>query len=142
MTIMWCVYWNMEYEGQNFLSFWTVFCPFTSPLFNNPKNQNFVKIEKPRGYIIILHRCDLNENHMMYGFWNTECDRQKFLSFWTIFWTFTTLTTQKIKILKKMKQPSGDVITLHMCTVNENGVQQTNFFVILDCFLPFYPLTT
>ena len=31
--------WDMECDGQNFLSFWTVFCPF-SPL-TTPKNQNF-----------------------------------------------------------------------------------------------------
>ena len=139
MTVIWCMIPEIWSATDKIFCHFGLF--FALLPFNNPKNQNFVKIEKPRGDIIILHRCDLNENHMMYGFWNTECDRQKFLSFWTIFWTFTTLTTQKI-LKKILKQPSGDAITLHMCTVNENGVQQTKFYVILDCFLPFYPLTT
>ena len=51
--------------------------------------------EKP-GYIIILHMCTINDNHIMYG----SC----FLSFWTVFCPFTPLTTQKIKILKKWKK--------------------------------------
>ena len=31
---------DMEHDGQNFLSFWTIFCP------NNPANQNFEKVKK------------------------------------------------------------------------------------------------
>ena len=71
-----------------------------------------------------------------------------FLSFWTVFCPFTPLWTQKIKILKKWKKylkilsfykhkwQSYDAWFLRY------GVQRTEFFVILDCFLPFYPLTT
>ena len=40
---------------------------------------------------------------MMYGSLDIKHDRQKFLSFWTIFCPFTPLTTQKIKIKKKWK---------------------------------------
>ena len=36
---------DMESKRQNFLSFWTVFSPFTSTP-NNPKNQNFEKVKK------------------------------------------------------------------------------------------------
>ena len=50
--------------------------------------------------IIILLKCTINDNHMMYGSWVMEWNRQNFLSFWTIFCPFTPLTTQKIKILK------------------------------------------
>ena len=48
-----------------------MFCPFG--LFfallpaNNPKNQNFEKMKKLPGNIIILHRCNINDNHMMHG---------------------------------------------------------------------------
>ena len=71
--------------------------------------------------IIILHMCTINENHMIYGSKDLECDGQKFLSFWTIFCPFTPpLTTQKIKILKKMKKMPGDIIILHKCTINDN----------------------
>ena len=37
--------WNIRHNGQNFLSFWTIFCPFI-PSPNNPKNQNFEKMKK------------------------------------------------------------------------------------------------
>ena len=40
------------------------FLPF-HPL-NNPKNQNFEKMKKTPGHIIILHKCAINDNHMMY----------------------------------------------------------------------------
>ena len=57
---------------------------------NNLENQNFEKMKKEAGYIV-LHMCTINENHMMYGSWVTY------------------------------------------------GVQQTQFVLILDLFLPFYP---
>ena len=50
---------------------------------------------------------------------------------------------------EKLKKIPEDITILHMCTINENhiwflryGVWQTEFFLILDHFLPFYPLTT
>ena len=58
------------------------------------------------------------------------------------------LKTQKNKNFEKMKKITGDIILLHMCTKNHNcmrflgyGVRQTDFFVVLGHFLPFYPLT-
>ena len=94
--------WDMEHDEQNHLSFWTIFLPFYPP--NNPKKQNFEKMKKTTGYIIILHRCTINHNHIMYVSWDMEHDRQNFLSFWTIVCTFTPLTTWKIKILKNWKK--------------------------------------
>ena len=64
-----------------------------------PKNQNFEKMKKMPGYIIILDKCTMNENHdvwfLGYGV------EQNFLSLWTSFCPFTPLTTRTIKILKK-----------------------------------------
>ena len=34
---------------------------------NNPKNKNFEKIKKTPGDIIILCKCSINDNDMMYG---------------------------------------------------------------------------
>ena len=111
---------------------------------------------------------------MMYGFWDMEHNRQNVLSFWTIFCPFTPLWTQKIKILEKWNksletlsfytsvQPKnlkfwktekkpGDIIILHMCTINDYHMMYSswdmkhdrqNFFVILDLFCLFTPLTT
>ena len=97
------------------------FLPFYSP--KNQENQNFEKIKKkikkPAGDIIILHRSAICNNHMMHGSWDTQCNWQNFLPFWTIFCPFTTVTTRKIKILKKRKYP-GDIITLHKSTENHD----------------------
>ena len=104
-------------------------------------------MKKMPGDIIILCRCAINDKHIMYGSWATECDRWNLLSFWTIFCTFIPLTTQKNKILKKWKKAwryyhftqvynkwqSYDVWFLRY------EAWQTEFFVILDQFLPSYP---
>ena len=74
------------------------FLPFQPP--DNLEDENF-KIEKTPADIIILHICTMNDNHMMHDSWDMECNRQNFLSSWTIFCPFTLLGTQKIKILKK-----------------------------------------
>ena len=89
----------MERGKQNSLSFWTVFCPFT-PLTTR-KIKILKKMKKQPGDIIILHTYTINDNNMMHGSWDMEHDRHNFLSFWTVFWPFTPLTTRKIKILKK-----------------------------------------
>ena len=79
------------------------FLPF-HPI-NNPKNKNFKKWKKTTGDIIILLKCTINDNHMMYGSWDIKHNKQNFfLSFWAIFSPLTSLTTQKMKILKKMKK--------------------------------------
>ena len=94
--------WFLKY-GVRQTSFFVIlnhFLPFYPPM--DPENQNFEKMKKtPED--IILQMCTINDNLMMYGSWNVECDRQNFLSFWTIFCTFALLTIQKIKILKNEK---------------------------------------
>ena len=86
---------DIECNRQNFLPFWTVFCSFT--LLTTQK------MNKLPGDIIILHRCNINDNPMMYGSWNFERDGQNFLSFQTIFCLFTPLTAHKFKIWKNEK---------------------------------------
>ena len=86
-------------ETVNFRSFFAVLPPLKTQ-----KNKILKKWKKIAGDIIILHMCTKNHNHMMYGSWDMECNRQNFLSFWTIFCPFTPLWTQKIKILKKWKK--------------------------------------
>ena len=60
---------------------------------NIMENQNFEKMKKTPGDIIILHMCTINDDHMMYVSWDVEHDRQNFLSFWATFCSFTPLTT-------------------------------------------------
>ena len=51
--------------------------------FYPPKNQKstFCKTKKFAGYIIILHMCTKNHNHMMYSSWDAEWDGQHFFHF-------------------------------------------------------------
>ena len=124
------------------------FLPFY-PL-NNLKNQNFDKMKKTPGDTIILHKCTINDKHMIYGSWDMKHDRQNFFSFWTSFCTFTPLTTWKIKILKKWKKTPGDTIISHKFTINDNHIygywdmkrDWQNFlsFWTLSCIIT--PLTT
>ena len=92
--------WNIKRDRHFFLILGH-FLPFYAP--NNPENQNFEKNKRSPGDIIILHKSTINENHMVYGSWDMKCDRQNFLSFWTIFCHFTPLTFQKSKFLKSEK---------------------------------------
>ena len=75
--------------------------PFYPP--KDPENQNFEKMRKTPEHIIILRICTINNDHMMCGSWDMECNGQN-LSFWTIFCPFTPLTTQKNKIFKKWEK--------------------------------------
>ena len=62
-------------------SLWVIFCFFTSPSPKNPKNQNFEKMKKIAGDIIILHMSTKNHNHMRYGSRDTEWGRHNFCHF-------------------------------------------------------------
>ena len=107
MTIIWCIYssWDMEWDGQYFLSFWTVFCH--PPSYQHSKSKFWKNENQTPGYIIILHMCTIN-NHKMYGSRDMEHDQDNFLYF-GLFLPFYSLTTQKIKILKKWKKTPWDI---------------------------------
>ena len=82
MKVIWCMVPEiLSMTGR-------IFCHF-GPFFallapNNTKKQNFEKIKKSPGDVLILHMCTINESHMMYGSWDIECNRQNYLSFWTV----------------------------------------------------------
>ena len=110
------------------------FLPFYPP--KNLSNQNFEKIRKSPGDILILYMYTINKNH------------DNFLSFCVIFCTFTQLSTRKTRILKKWKKLSRYII-LHFTLVFDKwqsydvwflryAVQQTSF-CYFGPFLPFYP---
>ena len=84
--------WNIRCDRRKFLSFWAIFCPF-SPL--TTWKIKIIILKKTLGDIIILHICIINDNHMMYGFSDMECNGLNFLLFWTVFCPFTLLATWK-----------------------------------------------
>ena len=85
--------------------------------------------------VFILHMCTKNHDHM-YASWNNG--------------VWQTLTTQKIKILKKCKTRQ-DIIILHKCTKNNDHMlycfsditrdEFNCYFPIWAMFCPFTPLT-
>ena len=129
------------------MSFWAIFLPFYhSP--NDPEYQNF---EKNKTGLEILsfytYMCTINEEHMIHGSWNIRCDRLKFSTFWAIFCPLSPLTTWKIKILTLKKTP-GDITILQICTINNNHMMYSSWYMELDrhnflsfwtVFLHFYP---
>ena len=116
-----------ETETGNYGS---VFAPLTSNPFETQISE-FWKNEKKTGDIIILHKCIINDNHMMYSFWDMKRDRHIFLPFWAIFCSFTPLTIQKMKILKNGKTP-GDIIILHKCTKNHDYMLYCSWDMVCD----------
>ena len=153
---------DMECNRQNVLSFWNLFCPFTPSLPpNNPENQNFeklkkaleknfkkIKIKKVPGDVIILHMCTKNYDHMLYcsldmAYNGFNC----YFSFWAIFQSFTSLTAQKIKILKKQKKTPLEISSFYnnvpkimiICyTAPQTWCVTDVIIFILSHFLPFY----
>ena len=161
----WDTKWDTEWDRHNFLSFWVIFALL--PLYQ-PEKITILQSDIWQSYDVwflrygewqtqflsfyargyhFLHVCTTNDDHIRYGYWDMKCDRQNLLSFWAIFYPFTLLTTWKIKSKKKKKTP-GDIIILHLCKTNDDHmmydswdmVHDRHFFLILDNFLPFYPL--
>ena len=104
---------------------------------NKPKNQNFEKMKKTPGGIIILHLSTTNDNRIMYGSWDIEFNKQNLFSFWITFCPFT----EKSKFSKKKKAPRYHQLTLvyhkwqsYDVWLLRYKVQQTKFFV--DYILP------
>ena len=110
--------WLLRYGvwQTEFLSFWTIFC--LSPP-KNLKNQNFEKMKKRPGDIIILLKCTENHDHTLYCSWYGMWQMYNcYFSLWAIFFPFTPVTAQKMNISKKWNKKSGDIIILHICTKN------------------------
>ena len=106
------------------------------------------KSKKKPGDIIILHMCTINDNYMMCVFWDMERGGHIFLSFWTIFWPFTSLKSRKIKILKKWKKRLEisslytnvpKIMTKCYTVPVIRCVTDAIIILYLRLFLPFYP---
>ena len=91
--------------------------PFYSP--KNPKNQNFAKIKKTVGDIIILHMSMINENHMRYVPWHVT-DRI-FCNF-GLFFAFKKKTTRFTPC--KVEQPLQCIELQEKEAQKENSTQE------------------
>ena len=111
--------WFLRYKVQR-IEFFVIFLPFDPP--NKPKKQNFEKIKKGSGDIIILHLCTTHDNHMMYGSWDIEHDRQNFFVILGYFLPLYLPNNPENQNFEKMKKTPEDIIILHMSTINQNHV--------------------
>ena len=114
MKIIWCMIPEMWSTTGRILShFGPIFAFYPCPPTNNPENQNFEKMKKTPGDIIILQKCTINDNHMIYGSWDMKCTRENFfLSSWAIF--YHPPNSLKNKNFKKVKKVPK------MCTNNHD----------------------
>ena len=65
--------------------------------------------------------CTINDNHIMYGSRHMECNRDHFCHFGP-FLPFYHPNNPKNQNSEKMKKTPGDIIILHMCTINDNHI--------------------
>ena len=132
--------WDIKQDRQNFLSFWTVFCPFT------PLTTQKIKILKNWKKHLEISSFYTSVPKIMIMSYTDRCNC--YFSFWAIFCPFTPLTAQKIKILKKWKKHleissfynSVPKIMIICYTVPEIW-HVTDVIVIFHfrVFLPFHP---
>ena len=139
--------WDIKHDRQNFFVILGYFLPFYPP--NNLENENFEKMKKSPGDIIILNMSATNENHIVwflrYGAWQTE-----YFPILDHFLPFTPPpppNNPENQSFEKMKKTTGDIIIVHKCTINDKRIiygswdmkcTRQNFFVILGHFLTFY----
>ena len=71
------------------------------------------------GDIIILHLCTSN-NHMMYGSSDMESTKDRIFCHFGLFFALLPSNNLENKNVEKMKKAPGYIISLHMCTINEN----------------------
>ena len=102
MTIIWRMFPEIWSTTDKIFCHSGPFFALLSPY--GPRKSKFWKNKKTPKDITILQMRTINDSYMMYGSWDMECTGQNFLSFWTVFYSFTPLTTRKIKTLKKMKK--------------------------------------
>ena len=143
--------WDMKHNRLNFLSFWTIFCPFTSlKTWKIKILKKWKQQKKMLGDIIILYMCTINENHMMYGSWDMEHDRPFFFLILDHFVPFYPPNKPENQNFEKREKTPGDII-LHKCTKNHDDILYLSLDMVLDkCkfyfsfwafFCPFTPLT-
>ena len=97
--------WFLRY-GVRQIEFFVIldcFLHFTSPPLWIQKIKILKKMKKTSEDIIILQICTINDSHMMYGSWGTECNRQNVLPFWTFFALLPPWQSQKSKFWKNEK---------------------------------------
>ena len=113
-----------------------------------PKIKTLKKWNKIPENITTLYMSIIYKNHMMYGFWDMECDGQNFFIILDFFLPFYPSNDLKNENFYKMKKLFGDIIILQnispnmmiMCYIAPEiwCVTDAVFFFILVYFLSLY----
>ena len=142
--------WSMT--KRVFSHFGPMFTPLPPPSpLRTQRIKSLKKWKKSARDIIVLHKCTINDNHMIYGSWDINCNRQIFFVILGHFWSFYPPNSPKNDSIRKMKTP-GDIIILHEGTKTHNHRLQCSWDMVRDgcncCFsfwailCTFTPLTT
>ena len=140
--------WYIKVQQREFfviLGHFLLFHPPPPP--KDKENQNFGKLKKKPRDIIILHMCTINDNHLKYGSWDMEHNRQNFFLILDLFCLFTINQN-----FEKLKKTVGDIIILHKSTKNHDNMLHYSwdtahvdviFYIPFGAiFCPFTPITT
>ena len=129
------------------MSFQVIFCSF-GPLLN-PRIKIWKKCEKTPGYIILLHMCTINQDHMMHGSWDTKCNRHNLIVILGNFLPFYPPKSPKNENIKNEKNleissfyPSVPKIMIICYTFPEIWPNRCNcYFLFWAIFSHFTPIT-
>ena len=129
MKIKWC----MAPEIWSVTEFFVIlghFLPFYPT--NNPKNQNFEKMKKTPGDIIILHTCIKNHDqcYTIPEIWHMT--DVIYISYFGPFSAILPPKSPKKQNFKKWKKTPGDIIILQMCTKNYDHMMYGSWDMVWD----------
>ena len=99
---------------------------------NNPKNQNFEKMKKTPGDIIILHTCIKNHDqcYTIPEIWHMT--DVIYISYFRPFSAILPPKSPKKQNFKKWKKTPGDIIILQMCTKNYDHMMYGSWDMVWD----------
>ena len=129
------IQYSMEWDRHNCLSFWAIFCPFTS--LRTQKNKILKKWKKHLD-MSSFYTCIKNHNHRMYASWDMDCDRHNFLyHFESFFALLPHYWPQRLRFEKNAQN-----ILFHMCTINEDHMMYDSWDIRHDSqsFLSFWTI--
>ena len=147
MMIIWGMVPEISSTIDRMFCHFRLFFAFYTP--NYPENQNFGKMKKPPGGIIILNMSTINENHMMYDSWDMKCAKQIFFVILGYFLPSYPRNSPKNENWKKLKKSTWKYH--HFTQVYEKSWSYAILFLrygawrmklllfMLGYFLPLYP---
>ena len=122
---------DMGCDGQNVLSYWTIFCTFTSL---TTWKIEILKKWKTHLEILSFYTCVQKIMIICYCSWDMVSDTCNcYFSFWAIFLAPPpTPNSPKKQNFKKIKTGPGDIITLHKCTKNYDQMMYGSWDMVRD----------